>query len=94
MLRISSLSKVPGTETIALTGNGPVVMHKYFDDRWESMNLIYCFEVAGEEACVIKLNDVYALPVLNHYGNDGSGIGRPVKCDWYLFITYINDFLV
>lgn len=58
-------------------------MHKYFDDRWENMNLIYCFEVSNEEACVVKLNDVYALPVLNHYGSVGTGEGLPDKCDWY-----------
>ena len=83
VLRISSLSEVPGTESVIETISGPVTMHKYFDDRWENMNLIYCFEVSGEEACVVKLNDVYALPVLNHYGSVGTGESLPDKCDWY-----------
>ena len=82
MLRIDSLTLVPDTEEVIITNQGTVVVNKHFDNRWENMDLIYCFTLGIDEACVVKLNDVFALPVINHYGSVPTDSGQPKKCNW------------
>jgi hypothetical protein len=83
ILDLSSLTKVPNTEENILTPSGEyVVLHKYFDNRWENMHLIYCFVLHdNEEVCVLKLDNTYAIPIISHYGSEDED-GNVRKCDW------------
>ena len=79
---------IPGTEEAIVTDAGTGYIHQYFDDRYGNMIPVYCFEVnEGEnehkEACVIKIDEAYALPIMNHFGEyDFDSADFPKKCDW------------
>ena len=66
-----------------------MVLNKYFDDRFGTMEPIFCFVAEGldgdltNEACMVKISEVYAFPVMNHFGEYSFDNGEfPKKCDW------------
>lgn len=51
------------------------------DSRIPGMDPIYCIEegYAEEEiVCVLRMGNMYVVPVYNHYGN----LDGPVRCNW------------
>lgn len=78
---------IPGTEEAINSAAGTGYMNKYFDDRYGNMIPVYCFEVeeggVHKEACVIKIDEAFALPIMNHFGEyDFDSNDFPKKCDW------------
>lgn len=93
VLHIGDLTVIPGTlESFAIDGAEALDLNMYFDDRYRNMNPIHCFAIDGasdyhDEACLVKLDNVYALPVFNHFGEYEFVTGQysgdfPIKCDW------------
>lgn len=93
VVSLKDLSEIPNTQNVITAPSGATVnMSKYFDDRWENMDPVYCFALSPQlgNACVIKVNDVYAMPLFNHYGeffdnttvDDDAADSGPYLCDW------------
>jgi hypothetical protein len=57
----------------------PFVMR--IDSRIPGMNPIYCIENGYNEediVCVLRMGQMYAVPVYNHFGSDNGN----EQCDW------------
>lgn len=82
-----SLTKIPNTTQTIDTTFGSVDIDMYFDNRYSNMAPIFCFvvDIDENEACVVKIDNAYALPIMNHYGvYDFDTQAFPTKCDWYV----------
>ena len=88
VLRIHDLTLIPNTTESIETAEEQMVLDMYFDDRYGNMEPIFCFTVQGldvgpSEACVVKIDEAFALPILNHFGEYEFDSGSlPIKCDW------------
>jgi hypothetical protein len=83
VLPIDGLIKVKNTKEIVTEyGGETVTLTKYFDDRWDNMDLMYCLTVNGIEACVIKIDNIFGLPIITHYGTDPDNDGVYRQCTW------------
>lgn len=95
ILNVSSLTKIPNTSDPLITPLGDWIdINMYFDNRYGNMQPIFCFtvDVNNDEACVVKIDQAYALPIMNHFGEyDFNSTAFPKQCDWYimLIISYI-----
>ena len=63
---------------------------------------VYCFEYSTLDgtvhpACLIKLGNIYAFPIFNHWGEYvfDTANNQPTKCDWYdslVNIIYVDSW--
>jgi hypothetical protein len=88
ILTIESLSKITNTTEYVDSTRGRIEISSYFDNRYGNMSPLFCFVIEtdnGEsnDVCLIKIDNAYALPIMNHYGDYADdGVWESNKCDW------------
>jgi hypothetical protein len=75
-------------EFVSADGNvNTIDVSLYTDPRYQFMEPVYCGVMFGSEHCLLIVDDMFGVPIMNHFGSydwEQQGTTGVKRCEWFV----------